>query len=155
MKKRRVPATLLFISFFGLAGLSQVEGTSSVPYRDIAGLLTVGVGHLLTTHDEIKGLYTKSEIDAFLRDDVRDAVTCVQHSVKVPVYQNEFDTLILFVYNVGCKAFTGSTLLKTLNVGHYDEVPKQLMRWTRAGGKVVKGLENRRKFEVKLWEAYY
>ncbi len=50
-------------------------------------------------------------------------------------------------------AHLNSTLLKKLNNGQYDQVPAQLMRWDKAGGKVVPGLKKRRESEVKLWNS--
>jgi lysozyme len=41
---------------------------------------------------------------------------------------------------VGGGAFKASTLLRLLNQEQYGEVPAQLQRWNRAGGKVVQGL---------------
>jgi lysozyme len=42
-------------------------------------------------------------------------------------------------------------MLKVLNAGKYDEVPYQMKRWNRAGGKVLKGLVVRRKAEAELF----
>jgi lysozyme len=54
---------------------------------------------------------------------------------------------------VGTQAFKSSTLLKKLNQGLYDEVPAQLRRWNKAGGKVIQGLINRREKEIVLWQS--
>ena len=40
------------------------------------------------------------------------------------------------------------TLLKVLNKGEYDEVPAQIKRWNKAGGKVLQGLIRRREAEA-------
>ena len=42
-------------------------------------------------------------------------------------------------------------MLKVLNEGKYDEVPDQMRRWNRAGGKVLEGLVIRRDHEAKLF----
>ena len=44
-----------------------------------------------------------------------------------------------------------STLLKVLNGGDYDGVPAQIMRWNKAGGKVLEGLTRRREAEANLF----
>ena len=49
------------------------------------------------------------------------------------------------------RGFTTSTLLKKLNAGDYDAVPKELARWNKDNGKVVAGLTNRRAAEAGLW----
>uniref|UniRef100_UPI0039A52C6D lysozyme n=1 Tax=Bartonella sp. cb54 TaxID=3385560 RepID=UPI0039A52C6D len=43
------------------------------------------------------------------------------------------------------------TLLKKLNKGDYEAVPAELQRWTKAGGKRLQGLVNRRAAEAGLW----
>ena len=83
--------------------------------------------------------------------DVKPAEQAVGGGVKVALSQNQFDALVSFAFNVGNGAFLGSTLLKVLNQGQYDQVPTQLLRWTRSGGQVVQGLVNRRQNEIKLW----
>jgi lysozyme len=52
---------------------------------------------------------------------------------------------------VGEGNFQKSTLLRKLNAWDYDAVPKELRKWVYAGGKMSKGLVNRRENEIKLW----
>jgi len=54
--------------------------------------------------------------------------------------------------NLGEGALKSSTMLKTINAGQHEQVPGQMKRWNRAGGKVLKGLERRRKAEAALYE---
>lgn len=59
--------------------------------------------------------------------------------------------LASWAYNVGAGAACISTLAKRANAGDWrgacrDELPK----WNKAGGKVVKGLSNRRAAELQL-----
>jgi lysozyme len=43
-------------------------------------------------------------------------------------------------------------MLKKLNAGEYEDVPEQIKRWNKAGGKVLEGLVRRRKAEALLFE---
>ena len=144
--------------------LEQWEGFKLTVYKDSAGLPTIGVGHLLTKDElssgkiVIKGApvkygdgLTDQQVTDLLSQDVGPAQNAVSGGVKVALSQNQFDALVSFTFNVGNGAFAGSTLLKVLNQGQYAQVPDQLRRWTRAGGKVVQGLVNRRENEIKLW----
>jgi lysozyme len=45
-----------------------------------------------------------------------------------------------------------STLLKVLNENKHDEVPAQIRRWNKAGGRVLEGLIRRREAEALLFE---
>jgi lysozyme len=152
------------MSSHGLDLLQQWEGFKLQVYKDSAGLPTIGVGHLLTKSElssgkiNINGVpvkyadgLTTQQVNDLLAQDVQPAATAVNNGVKVALNQNQFDTLVSFTFNVGVGAFASSTLLKLLNQGQYEQVPTQLLRWTRAGGQVVQGLVNRRNNEIKLW----
>ena len=43
-------------------------------------------------------------------------------------------------------------MLRVLNEGEYDEVPSQIRRWNKAGGRVLEGLIRRRDAEALLFE---
>lgn len=76
----------------------------------------------------------------------------VMQMVKVPINDNQLIALSSFAYNVGNGALQDSTLLKLLNNGtNKDIVANQFDKWVYAGGKVSKGLKNRRNAEKKLF----
>lgn len=150
----------------GLELLKRWEGFEPRVYHDSAGFLTIGVGHLLTRSEMTSGKITvggivvkyadgltDNQILGLLAQDVGPAEKAVADRVTVNLTQNQFDALVSFAFNVGIGAFSGSTLLKQLNQKLYNEVPAQLARWTRAGGRVVPGLVNRRNKEIALWRA--
>lgn len=58
--------------------------------------------------------------------------------------------LTSWTYNVGQGAACSSTLAKMANAGNWQGACNQLPRWNKAGGKVVRGLTNRRLAEQKL-----
>ena len=76
----------------------------------------------------------------------------VNTAVTVPLSQNQFDALVSWVYNFGNGNLTSSTMLKVLNAGDYEEVPAQIKRWNKAGGKVLEGLTRRRQAEADMFE---
>lgn len=148
----------------GIALIKRLEGCSTVAYRDVAGLLTIGVGHLLTRSELMSGKIlidgklvkwgdglTGDQCDDLLRQDLGWAEQAVRGLVNRPLTQHQFDALVSFAFNVGTEAFRNSTLLRLLNQGQYDAVPAQLARWTKAAGREVLGLKNRRVWEIKMW----
>ncbi len=152
------------MSEHGLELLKQWEGFELNEYKDSAGLPTIGVGHLITNSEQVSGEIvidgvpvqyanglTDEQVLALLSQDVKPAEQTVNKGVKVALNQDQFDALVSFTFNVGGGNFNSSTLLKVLNQGQYDQVPDQLRRWNKAGGKVVQGLVNRRENEIKLW----
>jgi lysozyme len=150
----------------GVQLLRELEGVEPEPYRDAAGLLTIGAGHLMT-RDEISsgkitcgdrvirwkdGPLSDTEIALLLRDDVSWAEAAVEAAVTVPLTQAQYDALVLVCFNIGGSAFRNSTLCRLLNQGQYDDIPEQIRRWNRAGGRVLQGLVNRREREIALWD---
>lgn len=137
------------LSSAGFELIKEFEGLRLKAYLCPANVWTIGYGHTLgvTANMEIN----KFEADAFLVSDARQFEAAVNRYVKVRLEQNEFDALVSFAFNVGTKAFRDSTLVRVLNEGRKKDVPAQLMRWNRGGGKVLKGLERRRRAEAGLW----
>lgn len=141
-------------SVVGVRKIQKWERLALTTYLDVGGVLTNGYGH--TGDDVFEGQkISERTAEAWLREDLQEAETCINTTVKVPLEQHQFDALVSFVFNVGCGAFIRSTLLKQLNAGRYEEVPTQMARWNkdRVKGKlvVVSGLVNRRAAEVALW----
>ena len=55
-----------------------------------------------------------------------------------------------FAFNLGHGALAGSTLRRKVNAGEWEEARVQILRWTRAGGRVLRGLVRRRQAEEAL-----
>lgn len=133
----------------GLALTALFEGLRLEAYQDIVGVWTIGYGHTkgVKAGDKI----TKQQALVLLREDVKESEAAVKRLVKVKLTQGQYDALVDFVFNLGQGAFERSTLLKHLNGENYDAARKELIKWNRAGGKVVAGLTNRRVREMELF----
>ncbi len=53
----------------------------------------------------------------------------VSKCVTVELNQNQFDALTDFVFNVGPKAFSGSTLLRLINESRFSEAAMEFPKW--------------------------
>lgn len=132
----------------GLDMLQDLEGVRYVAYLDTGGVWTIGVGH--TGPEVVKGLRADhTQVMKWLEEDVVEAEDCVNSVVKVPLTQNQFDSLVSFVFNVGVNAFRSSTMLKRLNAGDYEGAANQFSRWVYDNGKRINGLVLRRKLEAE------
>jgi lysozyme len=140
---------------YSKAGLSLTEGCESCrcqAYQDQTGVWTIGYGH--TGPDVHSGMsITQEQAEALLEEDVSKSAACVNTSVTVPLTQQEFDSLVDFVFNIGTGAFEKSTLLMDLNSGNFAAAAQQFQRWDLAGGKVVAALLQRRNEEAALFES--
>ena len=76
----------------------------------------------------------------------------IKDAVNVDLKQNQFDALVSWVFNLGPANLNASTMLKVLNNKEYDDVPAQIKRWNKAGGKVLQGLIRRREAEALLFQ---
>jgi lysozyme len=133
----------------GLDIIKASEGLRLKAYLCPADVWTIGWGH---TKGVMEGdTCTISQADAFLREDCADAEWAVNHLVKVPITQNQFDALVSFTFNLGTGSLEKSTLLKKLNSCDYVGAASQLHRWTKAGGKELAGLVKRRAAEYDLF----
>ena len=135
--------------------LAHHEGVRQKPYKCPAGLWTVGVGHLIgdgkTFPDSWNKTFTLDEVYDILAKDVVRFERGVNKYITVPLRQNEFDALVSFSFNLGLGVLQRSTLRQALNRGDKEGAITSLLKYNKAGGKVLKGLDNRRKDEAALF----
>ena len=131
------------------------EGVRFKPYKCPAGLWTVGVGHVIgdgkTLPPEWNRSFSQDEVDSILAADLRRFERGVLRLCPVVQHQGQFDALVSFAFNVGLGALQRSTLRMKHNRGNYLSVPKEFLKWSNAGGKVLRGLLRRREDEARLY----
>jgi len=130
--------------------IQQREGVKLAAYRDSVGILTIGVGHTSaagppTVTPTLK--ITAAQADEILSRDLAKFEAAVDKAVTVPMADHEFDALVSLAFNIGGGAFSGSTLVRRLNSGDKAGAAAAFLSWTRAQGKVLQGLVNRRNSE--------
>ena len=134
----------------GVALIKKFEGCELEAYQCSANVWTIGYGH---TKDVEKGdTITKEEAEQMLVDELHEYENYINKYVNVALSQNQFDALVSWVYNLGPANLKASTMLKVLNDGKYEDVPYQMKRWNKAGGKVLDGLIRRREAEALLYQ---
>lgn len=127
------------------------EGEKFTPYRDSVGIWTVCVGH--TGPDVIPGReYTKAECGAFYEADMAEANGYVTDCIGVPMLAQVEAALTSLVFNVGPKGVCGSSIQKYAKANNWPAACAGLDAWKFAGGRVLKGLVNRRADERYLCE---
>jgi len=135
------------------------EGLRFNPYRCPAKLWTIGVGHVLYPEQgklkiedrdayllrpEDNRKFSIEEVDAILAADLQRFERGVERFVSVTLTQGEFDALVSFSFNVGLGTLQRSTLRAKLNRNDKDGAADELLKYCLAGGKILKGLQNRR-----------
>ena len=133
------------------------EGVRNRPYRCPANLWTCGVGHLIgdgkSLPDSWNRTFSQEEIDGLLKSDLRRFELGISKMLpNVPLRQHEFDALVSFCFNLGLGCFQRSTLRQALLRGNKKAAMESLVKYCRAGGKILKGLQTRRLDERALFE---
>ncbi len=121
------------------------------PYRDSAGVLTIGWGHTNHHLPRFDGntIWSQQQCDDALARDMQVFERWVRDHAMVALMQHEFDALASWSFNTGGPA--SATLWKKFNGGDRAAIPAELAKWNRAGGRVLAGLVRRRKAEGLLF----
>ena len=143
--------------------IAHHEGVRTKPYRCPARLWTVGVGHVIDPNharvpfEERNNLaipegwnrtFTLEEVNAILAKDLeRFERGVLKYCPSAVTRQGWMDALVSFSFNVGLGTLQRSTLRQKFNRGEYEAAADEFMKYTKAGGKVLKGLVNRRNDE--------
>ena len=133
----------------GLNLIKSFEGCKLAAYKDIAGIETIGYGHIAGVQPGQQ--ITQAQADAFLLQDLTHAEGVVEHLVKSDINDNQFGALVSLVYNIGAGHLASSTLLLKLNAGDFVGAATQFLVWCNAGGKKSPGLLRRREAERVLF----
>ena len=134
----------------GIDLIKHFEGCELNAYKCPAGVWTIGYGHIKGVSEGMS--ITQEQAEQMLLDELKEYENYINELVTVNLSQNQFDALVSWVYNLGPANLKSSTMLKVLNDGKYEDVPYQMKRWNKAGGKVLDGLVRRREAEALLYQ---
>ena len=138
------------ISNEGISLIKKFEGCELEAYYDAVNVLTIAYGR--TKLVKAGDTCTQEQADAWLEEELHEYGGYVNDAVKVDLTQNQFDSLTSWTYNLGPSNLNSSTMLKKINEKDWEEVPNQIKRWNKAGGKVLEGLVRRREAEALLFQ---
>jgi len=142
------------------------EGVRTKPYQCPALLWTVGVGHVIDpAHARVPMADRKQlsipegwnrvlsidEVNDILKKDLNRFEAGVLRLCPGKLTQGQFDALVSFSFNVGLGNLQRSTIRMKVNRGDMEGAAESFLDWTKAGGKVLKGLVNRRNDERALF----
>lgn len=135
--------------------LERNEGFRSKVYLCPAGKPTIGYG--FTDKESVaKTIMSKEEARIILATKILE-IDYKLKEVGIDLPYGRQAVLIDFIYNVGWRNFSTSTLYKKIQLEEYTEVPTELKKWVyiHVDGKpvVLKGLVNRRQISCDLWNS--
>jgi len=129
--------------------IKRYEGLRLSAYVCPAGRLTIGWGH---TRGVCAGQrITEQQAEAMLTADTAP-IEQLLNALGINFRQEQFDALVSWIFNLGYGNFSHSTLLKRIQAGASDEeIADQMVRWTFAGGRQLRGLMERRVSEANTF----
>ena len=134
----------------------QFEGFRSKPYLCPAGVATIGYG----------STYYSDGRKVTLQDPPMDEPAAsallmyeLQHTYLPGTLRNcpilatderRLNAVVDFCYNLGIGRLQTSTLKRKINAQDWEGAKEQLKKWNKGGGKVLAGLDKRRKAECNF-----
>ena len=138
----------------GLALIREFEGFRGQAYHCPAGVWTIGFGHTSRAGPPAVGPGSKmshAEASKVLAADAEVFAQGVRESLRREITDAQFSALVSFAYNVGIGAFRSSSVLRAVNAGDFEAVPRRMGMWVKGGGRVLPGLVRRRAAEAALF----
>lgn len=129
------------------------EGFRSRPYICPAGVPTIGFGFtryldgtpVKLTDPPMEREYAERMLRALILRDYIPSVLKLCPMIDTP---ERLGAIVDFCYNLGSGNLRASTLRKRILAARWEDVPFELRKWTRGGGRVLKGLVLRRESEI-------
>jgi lysozyme len=154
-KPRKLVASAALISLLGVGAatatinfVGREEGEVLTPYGDIADVMTVCFGH--TGRDIEDREYSPAECEALLNADL------IKHAEPLFDCLNDFASasdgvklsFISLAFNVGPAAVCNGSIARDFNSGDTQAACRDLLKYNKAGGKVIPALDARRHREL-------
>lgn len=149
----------------GHALLMDMEGFRDKPYRCSAGHLTIGYGHKINP-GEVFDTITKGTAIMIMMEDAKPFENFINNYIPVDLTQNQFDALVIFLFNIGEDRFSKSAVYTNLKLGHFEQATIPWSKWINVSEWVIDpitgiekkvlvpvgGLITRRKREIELFK---
>lgn len=138
------------IAAAAIALVGAWEGVRTAAYRDVVGIPTVCFGE--TRGVKMGDRYTMDECRAMLGDALVEFEQGMRKCLKTPdaIPAKSYVAFLSLSYNIGTGAFCRSTVARKANAGDIKGACDAILAWNKAGGRVIKGLVNRRDEERKI-----
>lgn len=129
------------------------EGFRSRPYLCPAGVPTIGFGFThyydgtaVTLNDApMSREAAEVLLHHFIVRDYIPAVLKLCPTIDTP---ERLGAIVDFCFNLGASKLKASTLRKRIAARRWADVPAELRKWVRGGGRVLPGLVGRREAEI-------
>jgi lysozyme len=134
--------------------IEQFEGCRLDAYQDLAGIWTIGYGHIKGVMPGMK--IAQTQADQVFVDDLSNAESVVDNATAgVATSDNQFGAMVSLCFNIGSANFRASTVLCEHRGGKLERAADAFLLWNKShrNGKLqeVEGLTKRRQAEQQLY----
>lgn len=131
--------------------IAKWEGKRNDPYLDLVRVPTVCYGDTrdVTMGKRVSDAECTDRLYRQIADHAAPIVKCVP-GLRQPGREAQLAASVSLAYNIGTAGFCRSTAARRFNAGDWRGGCQAFMMWTKAGGRTVQGLVNRRRDEVKI-----
>jgi lysozyme len=130
-----------------LALVGTWEGKRNDPYKDIVGVWTVCYGETRVAMRR----YTNAECEDMLANGITDfAEPVLRRNPELAGRPHQLAAATSLAYNIGAANYRRSTTARLFSARQWRGACDAILRWNRAGGRVINGLTRRREAERKL-----
>lgn len=140
---------MMHMSPGGLLKLEAREAVELKAYRDVRGIPTIGVGHTSMAGPPrvtIPMVITRDEALKILARDLGQYEDAVNHAIKKPMTQNQFDAMTSLAYNIGAGGFIGSAAAHFFNEGNIEAAANAFLKWEHPASLVERREGERKQF---------
>ena len=129
----------------GLKLIKRFEGCQLKAYKCASGVWTIGYGHAYGVKST--NVITQAKAEELLVEDLEKFEKRVdKYKTTYNWNQNEYDAMVSFAFNIG-----NIDQLTANGIRTKEQIAEKMLLYNRAGGKVLSGLNERRKAERELF----
>jgi len=135
----------------------EFEGFSATPYICPAGYPSIGFGTVFKPDGTKVTMQDTSISEATALEwlsstlETTYLIGVLKASPGLIAHPEKLGALTDFAYNLGASRYRASTLRKRVDAQDWDGAKIEIVKWTRAGGRVLLGLVRRREAERVLF----
>lgn len=104
------------------------EGFVAMPTADLGGKLTIGYGHKIISGEKF-GMISPEMGTKIMMQDVAPLEAFLNNYITPKLTQNQFDALVIFMFNIGSTAFLNSSVFRDIKDGKMEEATIPWAKW--------------------------
>jgi lysozyme len=138
----------------GLSLIKQFEGCKLTAYQDVAGIWTIGYGHIRGVQPGMQ--MTQAQAEQTLADDLGGTENAVENALAgAAARDNQYAAMVALTFNIGSANFRQSTVLRDHRAGNFSGAADAFLMWNKShvNGQMqeIAGLTRRRRAERQLY----